>query len=141
MSGFELQENAIMVFANKQKGGNAPVVTGKANIEGTVVKVAGWRAKEGTAIVGKLSIGNKDEGYSLVGSMDFDDAEKSKDLSPDKLGTLELDKRKFRIALWKKTSKSGTTYLSGTVQDVNKAVKVSGTTPLPTRGDSNALPF
>ena len=141
---FVLEENRLMVFANKdRKSLKSPLVTGKANVEGLEVKLAGWKAKEGEGIVGKLSV-KSDNGFSHVGSLAFADVEKTKENSPDKLGSLTLNNKEFRVALWKKEGKVGT-YLAGTLQDPDKAIEkknpkgTDGKTPLPQRGEEEDI--
>lgn len=124
---FELQENRVMIFANKDtKNPKAPAVTGKVNAEGSLIKIAGWKSKEGGgAITGKLSVANNGV-YNVVGGLEFKVTEKTKDNSPDKTGTLTVGNKEYRLALWKKTSANGLTeYLSGTIQDPDKAHKVT----------------
>jgi hypothetical protein len=144
---FELRENNVMVFANKEKRGlKSPVVTGKANVEGTLVKLAGWDERQGDGIVGKLTVKEGDQ-YQVVGTVSFkDNTGSTNEKAPDKVGTLELNNRTFRLALWKKEGANGT-YLSGRIQDPEKAVQVSGTsgssptgrTPIPTAGGNEDI--
>lgn len=126
---FELRENNVMIFANKEKTGpQSPVVTGKANVEGTLVKLAGWKEKEGGGIVGKLTI-KEDNRYQVVGTVSFkDNVGATNKNAPTSVGTLELNNRVFRLALWKKEGKSGS-YLSGRIQDPDKAIQITGGNP------------
>jgi len=125
---FELQNNRVMVFANKGTNAKAPVVTGKVNIEGEQVKLAGWKSKADAGVIsGKLSLASNGN-YSVVGGLEFKDAEKTKDNSPDKIGKLDYNGKEYRLALWKKKSANGLSeYLSGTIQDPDKSHKVSST--------------
>ena len=63
MAAFELRENNVTIFVNKgDAGGKAPVITGKVNVNGTIVKLAGWHEKSGNGMVCKLSTGSQAEG-------------------------------------------------------------------------------
>lgn len=124
---FELQENKVMIFNNQTKNSlKSPVVTGKVNVGGETIKLAGWKNKKGEGIVGQLSVKNGNE-YNIVGNFSFKDVkEKAKEKSPDKTGVLESGDKKFKLALWKQTSKDGLThFLSGNIQDENASHKVT----------------
>lgn len=143
---FELRENNVMIFANLDKKSLlAPVLTGKVNVQGVEQKLAGWKAKKGEGITGRLSV-KSGSSYSCTGGFEFKSVkEKTNKLSPDKIGTLTVGEKVYKLALWEKISKSGSKFLSGTIQDEDKAVPIvshkkeenKGATPLPTSGGSD----
>jgi hypothetical protein len=47
-------------------------------------------------------------------------AKKNSEKSPDYSGEIDIDGLKFRLAAWKRTSKSGIEYISGAVSSVDE---------------------
>lgn len=79
----------------------------------------------------------KDNTFTL-----FDNDKKGNDRAPDYRGRGLINGEEVKVAVWKRTGKTGVEYLSGTVEKTEKTAEVSTTTePAKELLDDQQIPF
>ena len=108
--------NTIALFKNNRKRDERdPELSGQANFEGIDYWVDGVPLRDDNLTI-EITFRPKNSKGTYFGKVKSNPEKTDENNKPDKVGTIQIDEEKVKIAMWRKTSEKVGGFISGTLQ-------------------------